>query len=68
MAEPSEISEAIADAAADGTQSVTADGMTVSEHSLADRLKALEKLSQDQGASKPHRGLRFTKLIPPGAS
>jgi hypothetical protein len=64
MAAPQNIDEAIEQAlltpaeAADQSQSIK-------ERSLKDLLNARDRLSEAD--AKPHFGLRFTRLIPPGA-
>lgn len=68
MAEPvptnDEIRDSIARSAEEGIDSVTVDGMTVKEMALSARLDALEQLETTSAASKAHRGLRFTRLVP----
>jgi hypothetical protein len=49
-----------------GVQRVSVDGQSVDAMSIDDRIKAAKYLAGQQAASKNHRGLRFTKLIPPG--
>jgi hypothetical protein len=45
---------------------VAIDGVSVDEHSLPDQIDADRYLKGQTAASKPHAGLRFVKLIPPG--
>jgi hypothetical protein len=44
------------------------DSETVEQHDLSEQIKASKHLAGNQAATKGHRGIRFTKLIPPGAS
>lgn len=50
-----------------GPSSVTTDAGTVAQHSLTEMLDAARALGADCAAKKPGRGLRFTRLVPPGA-
>jgi len=43
----------------------TVDGVSVRRNSLTEQIAADRHLSAAVGATKAHRGLRFTKLIPP---
>lgn len=43
------------------------DGNSVEQHKLADRLAILDRVAAQNAASSPRRGIRLTKLIPPGA-
>jgi hypothetical protein len=52
---------------AEGPKQVTADGLTVQQHSIPDQIAADQYLSAKSAATKKHRGLRFTRLLPPGA-
>jgi len=45
----------------------TINGRTVVERDIADLLEARDAVASVDAASQPHRGLRFTKLISPGA-
>jgi hypothetical protein len=60
-----QVRDAIASSIA-GPASVTVDGVTVAQHDPLVATQALEKLAQQNGASLPARGLRFTKLNSPG--
>lgn len=53
--------------AAQGPKQVTSDGLTVQAHPLLDLVKADQYLKAQDAAAKKHRGLRFTRLLPPGA-
>ena len=66
MSQPEITDQQIADAAA-APQSVSADGVTVTNRSMADLRQAREELVNNSNASKPRRGLLFSKLIPGSA-
>ncbi|MBC7854501.1 MAG: hypothetical protein IAF94_13790 [Pirellulaceae bacterium] len=66
MAQPETIEEAIEQNAL-GPASVTVAGQTVVQKDIAQQIKADEYLAAKQAAAKPQFGLRFTKIIPPGA-
>ena len=66
MAQPESIEEAIEQNAL-GPASVTVAGQTVVQKDIEQQIKADEYLAAKQAAAKPHFGLRFTKIIPPGA-
>jgi hypothetical protein len=53
--------------AASEPRSATVDGVTVQQHPLGDLIAADKYLKGQAAAKTPSRGLRFTKLIPPGA-
>lgn len=52
--------------AAQKPASATIDGNSVTQQSLADKIAAATYASAQVAASKGHRGLRFTTLVPPG--
>lgn len=54
-------------AAALGPKSVTVDGMTTVAQSPADLIAVDKYLRGKAAAASPRRGLRFTRLIPPGS-
>jgi hypothetical protein len=60
------IGDAIA-ANAVGPASVTTDAGSMTQHSIPDQIAADKHLASKSAASKPLRGLRLTKLLPPGA-
>lgn len=66
MATPTDIDEAIAQALL-LPESVTEAGRTITERPLKDLLDARDRESGNVAAEKNHFGLRFIKLIPPGA-
>lgn len=47
-------------------KSATADGVSVQSHSLPELIAAENHLAKKSAASKPGRGMRFSKLIPSG--
>jgi hypothetical protein len=49
-----------------GAKTFTSDGQTAETHKLSDILDARDRLNQNTAASNKARGLRFTKLSPPG--
>lgn len=51
-----------------GAAEFSTDGQTAKRHNLKDILEARTKLAESSGAAQPHRGLRFTKLVAPGAT
>ncbi len=53
--------------AAVGPTSATVDGVTVAAAKVTDLIMASKFLSASVAASKAHRGLRFSRLVPPGA-
>ena len=52
---------------ASGPQEMEGDEGRVHQHSLPDQIEADRYLAGENAASKPARGLRFTKISPPGA-
>ena len=65
VAEPQEV---VDEAAAENVRRVTTGNVSVEGHSLADLQEWADRQSArtTPAASKPHRGLRFSKMIPPG--
>jgi len=61
-----DLSDQIRDAA-EGPQQVTIDGQTVQERPLAELIEADRYLAGKTASDKGHRGLRFSKIVPPGA-
>lgn len=43
------------------------DAGSVEQHKLAEQIEADRYLASKDAVKKPRRGLRFTKLVPPGA-
>ena len=66
MATPTTIDEAI-DQALLLPASVTEAGRKIEERSLKDLQDARDRESANVAATKSHFGLRFIKLVPPGA-
>lgn len=48
-------------------KSATADGVTVTQHSLPDRIAAEKYERAKVQARDKYRGIRFAKAVPPGA-
>jgi len=64
----SSISDSI-QSVATGPKSVSVDGTKVDAQSIDDLVKADQHLAAKEGvASTRHRGLRFSKLTPPGTT
>lgn len=53
---------------AGGPKKVRSDAGEVEQHSLADLLAANQALQGATASEQPHRGIRITKLVPPGAA
>jgi len=66
MAAPTTVSEAVEQSAL-GPKRVQVRGDSVEQHSIEDLIKAARYLSGETAATKTTFGLRFTKLVPPGA-
>lgn len=66
MAAPSD-SEAAVEQAALGPKRVTIDGETVEQFSIDELIKAANFAKSQTAAGKDKFGLRFQKLVPPGA-
>lgn len=64
--EISELESSILQSATEGVQSVSVDTLTVNSKNLREQLEVLEHFKEEQAASQPHFGLRFTRLRPPG--
>jgi len=52
---------------AEGPAKASGDAGSVEQHSLPDQIEADRYLAAKEAAKKPHRGLRFSKFVPPGA-
>ena len=52
---------------AKGPAKASGDAGAVEQHSLPDQIEADRYLASKEAAKKPQRGLRFNKLVPPGA-
>lgn len=62
-----EIKDAILENA-QGPAEASGDSGSVKMHSLKDQIEADKYLAGKNAARLPHRGLRFTKLVPPGTA
>jgi len=65
MADNTNLSERV-DAVAAGAASVEFDGVKVAQHNLQQLDQVARNRAADKAAKKPHRGLRFNKIVPPG--
>lgn len=63
--EPVDLESALEQAAA-SPQSTNIDGTAVTQHALADLAEIADRQAAAKAARKNHRGIRFTKLVPPG--
>jgi hypothetical protein len=52
---------------AKGPAKASGDAGSVEQHSLPDQIEADRYLASKEAAKQPQRGLRFNKLVPPGA-
>ncbi len=52
---------------ASGPASASGDSVSVSQHSLKDQIEADRYLASRAAVSRRHRGLRFSRVVPPGA-
>lgn len=52
---------------ASGPAKAAGDAGSIEQHSLADQIEADKYLASKQAAKSKSRGLRFNKLVPPGA-
>jgi hypothetical protein len=50
-----------------GPAKVSGDAGSVEQHSLADQVEAAKFLAAKEAVKKKHRGLRISRLSPPGA-
>lgn len=66
MATPEEIREAISDDAAQGISRVQVAGESVDMMSIEDRQKAMDIEASATAVTKPHFGVRFGRIVPPG--
>ena len=53
---------------AQGPAKVEGDAGTVQQHPLPDQIEADKYLAAKEAAKRKDRGLRFNKLVPPGAA
>lgn len=66
MAAPTTISEAI-EQVGKAPKRTKVKGTEVEEHSLEDLIKAEQHVASKTAAKRNHMGLRFGKIVPPGA-
>ena len=66
MAQPQTIEDAI-EQNAKGPKRVQVANQSVEQQAIADQIKADEYLAGKTAANKPQMGLRFSKIVPPGA-
>jgi hypothetical protein len=52
---------------AEGPAKASGDAGSVEQHKLAEQIEADRYLASKDAVKKPRRGLRFTKIVPPGA-
>jgi hypothetical protein len=52
---------------ASGPAKVSGDAGSVEQHKLTEQIAADKHLAAKNAVQKKHRGLRFNKLVPPGA-
>jgi hypothetical protein len=60
------IADAIRENAA-GPVQASGDSISVEQHSIQDQIAADRYLASKAAAKQPHRGLRFSRIVPPGA-
>lgn len=66
MAEETELSDQI-ETNAKGPASVSVDGQSVSQHSLKDQIEADRYLASKKAQKAKGLGIKFHKIVPPGA-
>ena len=52
---------------ASGPAKASGDAGAVEQHKLTDQIAADKHLAGKKAVAKPHRGLRFNKIVPPAA-
>lgn len=62
-----DVENSLRQAAVDGVASATTDAGTVTTHSLRDQIEADRYLRSKDAAGGKRRGLRISRLVPPGA-
>jgi hypothetical protein len=50
-----------------GPASAEVDGQRVTQHKLKDQIEADRYMKSSEAVAKGHRGLRISKLVPPGS-
>jgi len=68
MAAPTDIDEAITQALTQPESVTDENGRTIKNRSIKDLQNARDREALATAAGKSHFGLRFIKLVPPGAS
>jgi hypothetical protein len=63
---PEDLSDAI-EQNAKGPAKASGDAGSVEQHKLAEQIEVDRYLASKDAVKKPRRGLRFTKIVPPGA-
>lgn len=53
--------------AATSPASASADGVSVTQRSIAEMIAADKHIKADEAGTKPRLGMRFVKLVPPGS-
>ena len=53
---------------AEGPASAEVDGQRVTQHKLKDQIEADRYVKSSDAVAKGHRGLRISKMVPPGAA
>jgi len=61
-----DLTDAIRENAA-GPAKAAGDAGSVEQHKLSEQIAADKHLASKEAANQPRRGLRFNKLVPPGA-
>ncbi|HPD28567.1 MAG TPA: hypothetical protein PLL20_01125 [Phycisphaerae bacterium] len=61
------LSNAIRENAA-GPAKASGDAGSVEQHSLADQIEADRYLASKEAVQNPRRGVRFSKIVPPGSA
>jgi len=52
---------------ASGPAKATGDQGSFEQHAIHDQIAADRYLASKRAQAKPHRGMRFTRIVPPGA-
>jgi hypothetical protein len=67
MSNPSDLENTI-ETAAENPQSASVDGVTVTQRSLSELIEADKYLQAKKASRRKNRGLRYTRIVPPGAN
>jgi hypothetical protein len=67
MSNPSDLESTI-ETAAENPQSASVDGVTVTQRSLSELIEADKYLQAKKASRRKNRGLRYTRIVPPGAT